>query len=196
MKLVFATHNQNKFQEVKLLMPDYIVLLSLTDISCFDEIEETGTTLEENAQIKANYVTKKYDLPCFSDDTGLLVNALNGKPGVYSARYAGNHKNSEDNMAKLLHELKDENDRRAYFKTVIALNLPEQNYLFKGEAHGEITIGKQGEKGFGYDPIFKPLGYDQTFAQLTIDVKNKISHRGKAIDQLVQFLKNNHVITK
>ncbi|MBC6998661.1 non-canonical purine NTP diphosphatase [Cytophaga sp. FL35] len=196
MKLVFATHNQNKFQEVKLLMPDYIVLLSLTDISCFDEIEETGNTLEENAQIKANYVTQKYGLPCFSDDTGLLVNALNGRPGVFSARYAGNHKSSEDNMAKLLHELKKEKDRRAYFKTVIALNLPEEKHLFEGEAHGEITIGKQGEKGFGYDPIFKPLGYDQTFAQLPIDVKNKISHRGKAIDQLVQFLKNNHVITK
>ena len=188
MKLVFATHNQNKFSEVKRLMPEHITLLSLDDISCLDDIPETGDTLEENAKIKADYVTKKYNLPCFSDDTGLLVDALNGQPGVYSARYAGPQKKANDNMNKLLFELKEKQDRNAHFKTVIVLNLNGEQVIFKGKVEGEITLEKQGVKGFGYDPIFKPKGYSTTFAQLSIDLKNKIGHRGKAINQLITYL--------
>ncbi|AYN67834.1 non-canonical purine NTP diphosphatase [Euzebyella marina] len=191
MKLVFATHNRNKFKEVKKLVPETIELLSLTDISCFDEIPETGDTLEANARIKADYVTENYGLPCFSDDTGLLVDALNGQPGVYSARYAGEQKNANDNMSKLLSELKGQTDRKAHFKTVIALNLLEENYMFEGVAEGEIIGEKIGEGGFGYDPIFKPKGYTQTFAQLPMEIKNQISHRGKAITNLIEFLRTN-----
>lgn len=190
MKLVFATHNQNKFKEVQLLMPKHIELVSLTDLNCFKEIPETGTTLKENAQLKADYVTKNYNLPCFSDDTGLLVNALNGAPGVYSARYAGEQKSSEDNMQKLLNALQNKKDRTARFETVISLNLNNENQFFTGIAEGVICEHKKGITGFGYDPIFKPNGFDSTFAELSLVTKNTISHRGKAIQKLLMFLKN------
>jgi XTP/dITP diphosphohydrolase len=188
MKLVFATHNQNKFIEVKKLVPEAIELMSLGELGCDDEIPETGTTLEENAQIKADYVTSTYGLACFSDDTGLLVNALNGAPGVYSARYAGEDKNAHANMHKLLKELEPFKDRSARFETVIALNLNAYKHLFKGAVHGRITKEMKGEKGFGYDPIFQPEGYQETFAQLSMEQKNGISHRARATAQLIDFL--------
>ncbi|WP_276167173.1 non-canonical purine NTP diphosphatase [Zobellia alginiliquefaciens] len=188
MKLVFATHNKNKFNEVKKLVPSHIELVSLTDIGCFDEIPETGTTLEENAHIKADYVTQNYNLSCFADDTGLIVEALNGEPGVYSARYAGDSKNSDDNMNKLLHNLKSKNSRTAHFKTVIALNINEETHTFDGIVQGQITKEKTGNQGFGYDPIFKPHGYEKTFAELPLETKNNIGHRGRAIKKLIDFL--------
>lgn len=188
MELVFATHNQNKLKEVQLLLPKHITLLSLDDIGCKNEIPETSETLEGNAKLKADYVTGLYGYPCFSDDTGLLVDALDGAPGVRSARYAGEQKSSEDNMDKLLKELKGKSQRSARFKTVIALNLEQEKVLFNGIVEGEITTEKRGEKGFGYDPIFKPKGYNKTFAELPISIKNKISHRGMAIQQLVDYL--------
>ena len=190
MQLVFATHNTHKFQEVCELMPGHIRLLSLTDIQCFEEIEENGATLEENAQLKADYVTTHYGLPCFADDTGLLVDVLNGAPGVYTARYAGPQKNAQDNMDKLLRELESTANRKAHFKTVIALNIHKGKHLFSGIVNGEITKEKQGEGGFGYDPIFKPHGYDATFAELPLKIKNSIGHRGKAIAQLLTYLSN------
>lgn len=193
MQLVFATHNNNKLKEVQILFPKEIELLSLEDIGCMDEIPETATTLEGNATIKANFVTENYGYPCFADDTGLLVDALDGAPGVYSARYAGEQKNADDNMDKLMLQLKNQTNRSAHFKTVIALNLNNQQILFQGIVKGEITPQKRGEKGFGYDPIFKPKGYDKTFAELPLSVKNEISHRAIAIQQLLAFFKNyNH----
>lgn len=188
MKLVFATHNPNKFKEVKVLLPSYIELVSLTDIGCHTEIPETAETLVGNAQLKADFVTQHYGLSCFADDTGLLVDALNGAPGVYSARYAGEQKSAEDNMNKLLLALKNKNSRAARFKTVIALNLNEKHKVFMGVVEGQITSTKSGKKGFGYDPIFQPEGYDKTFAELPLETKNKISHRAKAIEQLVEYL--------
>lgn len=189
MKLVFATHNQNKFKEVKELLPPHIELVSLTDINCYDEIPETAETLEGNAQLKADFVTKHFGLSCFADDTGLLVDALNGEPGVYSARYAGAHKNSEDNIKKLLSALQNNSNRSAQFKTAIALNLKKETIIFNGVATGLITNQKQGKNGFGYDPIFIPTGYEQTFAELPLPQKNKISHRSKAIQKLINHLK-------
>ncbi len=191
MKLVFATHNDHKLKEVQQLLPSSIQLLSLKDIECFDEIPETGETLEENAKIKADYVTQTYGLNCFSDDTGLLVDALDGAPGVYSARYAGKHKNAKDNMQKLLSELEDKSNRNAHFKTVVYLNLNGESYAFEGIVQGIITENEQGVGGFGYDPIFKPNGYENTFGELPAETKNTISHRGRAIQKLVDFLKNN-----
>lgn len=188
MKLVFATHNNNKFEEVKELMPQGITLLSLQMIGCNDEIAETGDTLEENAIIKANHIHRKYGLNCFADDTGLLVDALNGAPGVFSARYAGAHKNANDNMEKLLAELRDTPNRQARFETVIALNINGETAIFTGTVEGRIIEGKRGDQGFGYDPIFVPEGYDKTFAELPLEIKNKISHRGLAINQLLRFL--------
>ena len=158
-------------------------------INCLQEIEETGTTLEENAQLKADFVTKNYGLNCFSDDTGLLVDALNGAPGVYTARYAGKEKSASANMDKLLIELKGKTDRKAHFKTAISLNITTKKHLFTGIVDGIISQEKQGKKGFGYDPIFIPNGYDVSFAELSITVKNKISHRGRAIQKLIQFLR-------
>ncbi len=188
MELVFATHNQNKFEEVVFLMPKHIKLLSLNMIDCFDEIEEIGTTLEENAQIKADFVTNNYGYNCFSDDTGLLVDALNGAPGVYTARYGGPEKDADVNMNKLLQELENSKNRDAHFKTSIALNVEGEKYLFNGIVNGTITQQKKGEKGFGYDPIFVPNGYNKTFAELPLTIKNKISHRGRAIQKLITFL--------
>jgi len=189
LKLVFATHNDHKLREVKQLLPDSIELLSLNDINCFDEIPETGSTLEENAKIKADFVAQTYGFNCFSDDTGLLIDALDGRPGVFSARYAGEGKNSQDNMAKVLNELKGQRNRRAQFKTVIHLNWNGLPHLFEGIVEGEITHGQHGEGGFGYDPIFMPFGYDQTFGELPPGTKNAISHRGRAVAKLVAFLK-------
>ena len=188
MRLVFATHNEHKLKEVKLLLPQHIHLMSLNDIGLAEEIPETGETLEENAQIKADYVTQEYGYNCFADDTGLLVNALNGTPGVYSARYAGPKNDANQNMDKLLAALEGISDRRAHFKTVIALNLNGNTIHFNGIVHGEITTKKIGDRGFGYDPIFMPNGYNLTFAELPLDIKNKISHRGTAVSQLIAYL--------
>ena len=190
MKLVFATNNQNKLAEVQKMLPNSIELLSLKDIHCFNDIEETATTLEGNAQIKANYITKNFDYNCFADDTGLEVEALNGAPGVYSARYAGEPSNSENNMQKLLTELNHATNRNAQFRTSICLNLNGKQFFFDGICKGEILSKKQGEQGFGYDPIFQPEGYNKSFAEMTSEEKNKISHRGLAIQQLVAFLKS------
>ena len=190
MKLVFATNNLNKLKEVQEMLPSSIELLSLKDISCFDEIEETETTLEGNAHLKADYITKKFGFNCFADDTGLEVESLGGKPGVYSARFAGEPSNSENNMQKLLVDLETKTNRKAQFRTAVSLNINEKKFLFEGICTGEILRKKQGEKGFGYDPIFKPEGFNQSFAKMTSEEKNKISHRGIAIEKLVKFLSN------
>ncbi|WP_218598701.1 non-canonical purine NTP diphosphatase [Polaribacter sp. NJDZ03] len=188
MKLVFATNNLNKLREVQEMLPDSIQLLSLKDINCFDEIEETETTLEGNAKLKADYITKKFGYNCFADDTGLEVESLDGKPGVYSARFAGEPSNSENNMQKLLVDLKAADNRKAQFRTAVALNLNDENFLFEGICRGDILEKKHGEKGFGYDPIFKPKGFEKSFAEMTSEEKNIISHRGIAIQKLVKFL--------
>ncbi|WP_242131799.1 non-canonical purine NTP diphosphatase [Aestuariivivens marinum] len=193
MKLVFATNNLNKIKEVQALVPPHIKLLSLKDIGCFEDIPETQDTIEDNAKQKANYIKTTYNYDCFADDTGLEVESLNGAPGVLSARYAGEHRSDNDNMDKLLLNLKNRNNRNAQFKTVISLNLNNGNYIFTGICKGEITPTKQGEKGFGYDPIFKPKGYNDTFAQMDLTLKNRISHRGKAISQLIAFLNSAHI---
>ena len=190
MKLVFATNNLNKLKEVQEMLPSSIDLLSLKDINCNEEVDETEVTLEGNAKLKADYITKNYGYNCFADDTGLEVAALNGKPGVYSARFAGEPKNTERNMQKLLDELIDEPDRNAQFRTAICLNLNEKQFLFEGICTGTILTEKQGEKGFGYDPIFKPTNYNESFATMSSSEKNKISHRGLAVQKLVDFLKN------
>lgn len=188
MQLIFATHNPNKLQEVSTLLPSSIHLIGLDELGCHDEIDETATTIEGNAQIKSDYVAQRYEINCFSDDTGLEVFALGGAPGVYSARYAGEQKNAQDNMNKLLAELENHTDRSAQFKTVIALNLNGQQHLFTGIVRGTIIDEKRGEQGFGYDPIFVPDGYEQTFAQMNRAEKAALSHRGKAVQQLVAFL--------
>ena len=190
MKLVFATNNLNKLKEVQEMLPSSIELLSLKDINCFDEIEETETTLEGNAHLKADYITKKFGFNCFADDTGLEVESLDGKPGVYSARFAGEPSNSENNMHKLLVDLETKTNRKAQFRTAVSLNINEKKFLFEGICTGEILTKKQGEKGFGYDPIFKPEGFNQSFAKMTSEEKNKISHRGIAVQKLVEFLSN------
>ena len=189
MKLVFASSNKNKIFEIQSMLPETIQILSLEDIGCMEEIPETADTIEGNAILKANYVTSKYGYDCFADDTGLEVAALNGEPGVFSARYAGEQRNSDDNMDKLLDNLSDKNNRKAQFKTVIALNINGKQNLFTGIAKGEITFEKTGTKGFGYDPIFQPIGYKETFAELSLEIKNEISHRGKATQKLINFLK-------
>jgi XTP/dITP diphosphohydrolase len=172
------------------MLPSSIELLSLKDINCFDEIEETETTLEGNAHLKADYITQKFGFNCFADDTGLEVESLGGKPGVYSARFAGEPSNSENNMQKLLVDLETKTNRKAQFRTAVSLNINEKKFLFEGICTGEILTKKQGEKGFGYDPIFKPEGFNQSFAKMTLEEKNKISHRGIAVQKLVEFLSN------
>lgn len=193
MKLVFATNNLNKLKEVQEMLSNSIELLSLKDINCFDEVDETESTLEGNAKLKADYITKNFGYNCFADDTGLEVDSLNGKPGVYSARFAGEPSSSEKNMQKLLSELENKTNRKAQFRTAICLNLNDKQFLFEGTCKGEILNKKQGEKGFGYDPIFKPHGFNQSFAQMTSVAKNEISHRGLAIQKLVNFLKNHKI---
>ncbi len=191
MDIVFATHNTNKLKEVGLMLPKSIRLISLEDLGCSEEIPETGTSLEANAQLKADYITKHYGISCFADDTGLIIDALNGAPGVYSARYAGEEKDSEKNIEKVLTKLKNGASRQARFKTVIALNIKNKRLLFDGIIEGTITNEKRGVNGFGYDPIFIPTGYDQTFAQLPSHIKNKIGHRGKALQKLIKYLAKN-----
>ena len=188
MQLVFATNNLNKLKEVQSLIPNNIKLLSLTDIGCVEDVPETQDTIEGNAIQKAAYIKEHYGYDCFADDTGLIVEALNGEPGVYSARYAGEKRSSEDNIQKILKNLKDVSNRNAQFETVIALQFQGKQHLFTGICKGEITLAKAGDQGFGYDPIFKAEGYDKTFAEISLQEKNQIGHRGKAVQLLVQFL--------
>lgn len=190
MKIIFASNNKNKVQEIQNQVPKSIQIVTLDEIGCSEDIAETGTTLEENAIIKANYITEKYGLPCFADDTGLEIDALNGEPGVYSARYAGEDKNAEKNMDLVLQKLVTLKNRKAQFKTVIALNINNEQYLFTGIVEGEIRTEKTGTNGFGYDPIFEPENLGKTFAEMTIVDKNKLSHRGRAVEKLVHFLAN------
>ena len=200
MKIVFATNNKHKLEEIRSILGESIEVLSLKDIGCDVDIPETGTTLEENALQKAQYIYDNYHLSVFADDTGLEVDALNGAPGVYSARYAGGEgHDSEANMTKLLHELGNNNNRHARFRTVIALILKKdvcpcgctsikEIHHFEGIVEGEIIRERRGGEGFGYDPIFQPEGYDKTFAELGMDIKNHISHRARAVAKLAEFL--------
>jgi XTP/dITP diphosphohydrolase len=188
MQLVFASNNKNKIKEVQALVPDTIQIISLEDIGCTEDIPETADTIEGNAILKANYITSNYGYNCFADDTGLEVDALNGAPGVYSARYAGEQKDANDNMDKLLSELKDTTNRNANFKTVICLNLNGTQQLFTGIITGTIIDEKIGTNGFGYDPIFIAEGHQKTFAELSLEEKATISHRGIAVQQLIRFL--------
>ena len=197
MKIVFATNNKNKLAEIREILGNGMEVLSLEDINCHDEIPETGSTLEENAMQKAEYIYKRYDMSVFADDTGLEVDALGGEPGVYSARYAGGDgHDSEANMTKLLAKLGENNNRKARFRTVIALieknadgkDQPTINQ-FEGIVNGEIIRERRGQGGFGYDPIFQPDGYDKTFAELGHEVKNQISHRARAVKKLAEYLK-------
>ena len=192
MKIVFATNNQHKLSEIRQILGNSFEVQSLSDIGCHVDIPETGTTLEENALQKAQYIYDHYHVNVFADDTGLEVDALGGAPGVYSARYAGGEgHDSEANMTKLLHELGDNNNRQARFRTVIALILQGQVYEFEGIVDGQIIRERRGGEGFGYDPIFQPEGYDKTFAELGTDIKNHISHRARAVAKLCKFLVNN-----
>ncbi|MBN2237049.1 MAG: non-canonical purine NTP diphosphatase [Bacteroidales bacterium] len=187
-KLVFATNNKHKINEVAPLIQDHFQLLSLADIHCFDEIEEPHNTLLENAFEKARYIYTKYQVNCFADDTGLEIDALDGQPGVYSARYAGEQCSFEDNVRKVLLEMQGKKVRTARFKTVIALIIDGNEFSFEGKIEGEIIDETIGKDGFGYDPIFRPIGYHQTFAEMPLEEKNKISHRALASKQLIQFL--------
>lgn len=190
MNLVFASNNKHKIQEIKQLLPENFHISSLSDIGCEVDIPETADTIEGNAILKANYVTQHYQLPCFADDSGLEVISLDNAPGVYSARYAGDQKSDEDNIDKLLQELKGKPNRKAQFKTVIALNINGTQHFFTGIVSGEIISEKRGTNGFGYDPVFVADGFDRTFAELSSEEKNQISHRAKAIHQLIDFLKS------
>ncbi|MEP0264100.1 non-canonical purine NTP diphosphatase [Dokdonia sp.] len=187
MTLVFATNNPNKLKEVQGLLPSYIQLKSLEDIGCTEDIIEDAPTIEGNAILKAKYIKDTYGYDCFADDTGLEVIALNNEPGVYSARYAGPQKNASDNMNKLLINLATQTDRSAQFKTVIAFAKANSMYTFEGICKGEITKERQGDGGFGYDPIFKPEGYEATFAQMALALKGKIGHRGKAVAKFIEY---------
>tara|TARA_B110000444_G_scaffold66561_1_gene62456 strand:+ start:708 stop:1283 length:576 start_codon:yes stop_codon:yes gene_type:complete len=188
MKIVFATNNLNKLQEIKSLVPNNINIISLNDIECHDELPENQLTLEGNALEKANFIYSKYGCSCFADDTGLEIDALNGDPGVYSARYAGLECLAEDNMNKVLNKLNGIKNRKAKFRTVIALIIDGHEYLFNGECLGEITKNKIGLDGFGYDPIFLPIDSELTFAQMDKTEKGIISHRGISVRKLVDFL--------
>ena len=193
MKIVFATNNSHKLEEIRQILGKSIEVLSLADINCHEDIPETAPTIEGNAMMKARYVYDKYGTPCFADDTGLEVEALDGAPGVYSARYAGGEgHNSEANMRKLLHELEGKENRRAQFRTVIALIEQKDGkpvaHTFEGKIEGHISDEKRGTSGFGYDPIFVPEGYEQSFAELGNEIKNKISHRARAVARLAEYL--------
>jgi len=187
-KIVFATNNKHKLDEIRKISEGKLEILSLNDINCRTDIPETGTTLEENALIKARFVKDNFGYDCFADDTGLEVKALDGAPGVYSARYAGEDCRAEDNIRKLLTNLEGISDRRAAFRTVVALLIGDEQYFFEGAIHGKIIDEKRGESGFGYDPVFVPDGYEQTFAELGEDIKNNISHRAIATIKLIRFL--------
>lgn len=188
-KLVVATNNAHKLEEIAAILGDEMELLSLKDINCHADIPETADTLEGNARQKAMYIYENYGMDCFADDTGLEVDALNGAPGVFSARYAGDGHDSEANMQKLLKELKGNENRKAQFRTAICLIIEGKEYLFEGIVKGKIIEEKRGGAGFGYDPIFVPEGHDQTFAELGNDIKNTISHRARAVEKLCKFLK-------
>lgn len=189
MKLVFATHNKHKLSEVQRMLPQGLTLLTLDEIGCFEDIPETSTTIEGNAIQKAQYIKERYGYDTFADDTGLEVAALNNAPGVYSARYAGEAKDNEANINLLLANLKDKPNRQAQFKTIFALCLGEELYTFEGIVRGEITHECKGTGGFGYDAVFLPEDYKETFAQMSADEKNRISHRGRALQQLSAFLR-------
>lgn len=193
MKIVFATNNSHKLEEIRQILGESIEVLSLADINCHEDIPETAPTIEGNAMMKARYVYDKYGTPCFADDTGLEVEALDGAPGVYSARYAGGEgHDSEANMRKLLHELEGKENRRAQFRTIIALIEQKDGkpvaHTFEGKIEGHISNEKRGTSGFGYDPIFVPEGYEQSFAELGNEIKNKISHRARAVARLAEYL--------
>ena len=189
-KLVFATNNQHKINELSKIAGEKFHLLSLKDINCLDDIPETADTLEGNSALKAHFIWEKYGMNCFADDTGLEIDALNGQPGVYSARYAGEEQNPEANLSKVLDELKGNNNRKARFRTVICLILEGKEYYFEGIVNGSLLSERHGKKGFGYDPIFVPEGYDQTFAEMDMELKNRISHRGLATERLLKYLKS------
>ncbi|MCW3785117.1 non-canonical purine NTP diphosphatase [Plebeiibacterium sediminum] len=196
MELVFATNNLNKLTELQNIITDSIVLKCLSDINCKEEIPETGDTLEDNASQKSTYIYSKYKINCFSDDTGLEIEALNGAPGVYSARYAGEDKDAKKNMTRVLQELNGIKNRKARFRTVISLIIDGKEHQFEGVVNGQITEIESGKEGFGYDPIFIPDGYTKTFAELSLDEKNKISHRGNAVKKLVKYLNTNYTENK
>lgn len=187
-EIVFATNNLHKLEEIRQIVGSRLRILSLSDIGCQEDIAETGNTLEENAQIKARFVKDKFGYDCFADDSGLEVDVLNGEPGIYSSRYAGEGCNPQNNMDKLLHNLQEKMNRNARFRTVIALILNDQTHFFEGAVSGTIIDEKRGAKGFGYDPIFIPEGYDKTFAELDEWVKNEISHRARATKKLIEYL--------
>jgi XTP/dITP diphosphohydrolase len=189
MKLVFATHNSNKAKEIQSLLPNDFQILTLTQINCIDEIPETSETLEGNSLLKAHFVSDNFNLNCFADDTGLEIDALNGSPGVYSARYAGEEKNAEANMNLVLSELRNESNREAQFRTVITLILNDKTHVFEGIVRGEISNEKRGAEGFGYDPVFIPEGQTKTFAEMTLAEKNQQSHRARAFEKMINFLK-------
>lgn len=190
MELVFATNNAHKLEEVQQMVGDKFVLKSLADIGCDDDIPETGVTFQENAQQKTDYLFQKYQVDCFGDDSGLEIDALNGEPGVYSARYSGS-RDMEKNIDLVLEKLQGQENRRARFKTVISLFLDGEQHFFEGTVEGRIIASRTGTEGFGYDPIFIPEGYDQTFAEMSLEEKNKISHRSQAVAKLVGFLNSN-----
>ena len=190
MKLVFATNNQHKLDEVRKVVTGVLEIVSLSEMDCHDDIPETADTLEGNALQKARYIKEHFGYDCFADDTGLEVEALNNAPGIYSARYAGPGHDSEANMNKLLQEMKDKENRKAQFRTAIALILNGKEYLFEGIVRGSIITEKRGNSGFGYDPIFVPENYTETFAELGNDIKNQISHRAEAVKKLIEFLSN------
>lgn len=188
LRLVFATHNTYKAREIQSIMPQGVDILSLEDIGCEEEIPETGDTLEENALLKARYVWEKFGMNCFADDTGLLVDVLEGEPGVYSARYAGPQKDVNDNMDLLLSKLDQKENRTARFKTAMALILHGDEHVFVGTVEGRITHKKRGSKGFGYDPVFEPEGQQKTFAEMSLEEKNTMSHRARAMEKMILFL--------
>ena len=188
MKLVFATQNENKAQEIQSLLPEYFKIITLKDIRCFDEIPETAETLEENSLLKASFISETYNLNCFADDTGLEIEALDNRPGVYSARYAGPEKSAAANINKVLLELEGKTARNAQFRTIITLILNTSIFTFEGIVRGEIISEKRGENGFGYDPIFVPEGEIRTFAEMSLEEKNKHSHRARAFQKMIEFL--------
>lgn len=188
MDIVFATNNKHKLQEVKHIIGERFNIISLKELQCFDDIPETENTLEGNALLKARYIHQRFNCNCFADDTGLEIEALDGKPGVFSARYAGEHCSFEDNINKILAELEGKTNRNAIFRTVIALIINDKEYLFEGNIKGKIIDSKKGISGFGYDPVFIPDGYSETFAEMGNDLKNTISHRALATKQLNEFL--------
>ena len=188
MDIVFATNNKHKLQEVKHIIGERFNIISLKELQCFDDIPETENTLEGNALLKARYIHQRFNCNCFADDTGLEIEVLDGKPGVFSARYAGEHCSFEDNINKILAELEGKTNRNAIFRTVIALIINDKEYLFEGNIKGKIIDSKKGISGFGYDPVFIPDGYSETFAEMGNDLKNTISHRALATKQLTEFL--------